>query len=357
MDAPIPGRVTVTTRPARRALETLTPGLAAEWSALADALAVDPFSRPEWVAAWSAMAGIPPTIATVRREGVLLGLYPVLGSGRRRHAAADWHTPHLDVVAAGAAREEVAAAVLAGAGHVVFDFATGATAAAARAALGTAGFRTRERVRQRSPWIDLGEGWDAYRERIPTRKWRELRRRRRRLDEEGVVNYQGHEGCDELDHLLSDGFAVEGSGWKDRAGTSIRSSAGVEEFYRTVARWAGARGMLRLHFLRLDGRPIAFDLALVASGAEWLLKTGFDPALAAFSPGAQLRAEVLERAFAAGLHRYEFLGGEAPWKAEWTDLTRPVVRIDGFAPGPAGFAADMAARVQRRWSLVRMRAR
>ena len=33
-------------------------------------------------------------------------------------------------------------------------------------------------------------------------------------------------------------------------------------FYRRVAAWAAERDWLRLAFLRLDGRPLAFDLAL-----------------------------------------------------------------------------------------------
>lgn len=353
--ADIPG-VTVDTRPDTRALEPLSAVLAAEWAVLADEVAADPFSRPEWTRAWAATIGAEPLVATVRRAGRLTAAYPMIrGRGRALRSAADWHTPHLDVVGDAGSATALVAGVVAQSRRITFDFASGVTADGARRALGEARFLARERVRLSSPWIDLAAGWEGYRDSIPSRKWREIRRRHRRLEEEGQVGYSEHDGRTDLDRLLTAGFAVEGSGWKEVSGSAVRSDPRVEEFYRRVAGWAAECGMLRLHFLRLDGRPIAFDLAFVANGAEWLLKTGFDPSLFAFSPGSLLRAEVLERAFAAGLGRYEFLGAAAPWKLEWTDLTRDVVIIDGFAPGIAGRIGMVGAKVARRIQIARRR--
>jgi len=341
--------VTVTTRTGAHALESLSTAVVGEWAALSDEVGADPFSHPGWVTAWGRAFGIDVRVATLRREGHLVAAYPVeVTGGRGWRAAADWHTPHLDVVGNPSAAAELFGALVARRRRVSFDFATGHTADLARASLAGAGFRNRERVRQASPWIDLGCGWEAYRDGLPSRKWREIRRRYRRLEAEGAAAYSQHDGATDLPELLTEGFAVEGSGWKDASGTAVRSDPRVEAFYRDVAAWAAREGTLRLHFLRLDGRAIAFDLAFVANGAEWLLKTGFDPALSAFSPGSLLRAEVLERVFADGLARYEFLGAAAPWKLEWTESTRDVVLCDGFAPGIRGSIDMYGASVARR---------
>ncbi|HKP88939.1 MAG TPA: GNAT family N-acetyltransferase, partial [Thermoleophilaceae bacterium] len=40
---------------------------------------------------------------------------------------------------------------------------------------------------------------------------------------------------------------------------------------------AAEQGWLRLAFLRLDGRAIAFDMCLEHGGAFYVLKGGFDP--------------------------------------------------------------------------------
>ncbi|MBI5157626.1 MAG: GNAT family N-acetyltransferase [Acidimicrobiia bacterium] len=342
----------MTIRPGTHALESLSPTVAAEWAALADEAGSDPFSHPEWVGAWGRAFGIDVRLATLRRGTRLVAAYPIVVSGGRGwRAAADWHTPHLDVVGASSAAAGLFDALVASGRRCSFDFATGATADLARNALAGAGLRNRERVRQASPWIDLGGGWEAYRDGIPGKKWREIRRRRRRLEAEGAVAYSQHDGAIGLRELLTEGFAIEDSGWKEASGTAVRSDPRVEAFYRDVAAWAARVGMLRLHFLRLDGRAIAFDLAFVANGAEWLLKTGFDPVVSAFSPGALLRAEVLERAFGEGLARYEFLGTAAPWKLEWTDRTRDVVLCDGFASGIRGRIDEFGARMSRRLRL------
>ena len=80
---------------------------------------------------------------------------------------------------------------------------------------------------------------------------------------------------------------MEGSGWKTR--TAIASRPDTRRFYRDVARWAAGRGWLRLGFLRLDGRALAFDFCLEHAGTHYLLKTGFDPAFRAYGPGMLMR--------------------------------------------------------------------
>ena len=60
-----------------------------------------------------------------------------------------------------------------------------------------------------SPFIDLGIGAESYLESMPSKKLRELRRRRRRLEEEGRVTIEVYDGAGNLDRLLTEGFAVE----------------------------------------------------------------------------------------------------------------------------------------------------
>ena len=45
-----------------------------------------------------------------------------------------------------------------------------------------------------------------------------------------------------------------------------------------MARWAAAKGWLRLAFLRLDGKPLAFDFGLNDGNTLYSLKTGYDEA-------------------------------------------------------------------------------
>ncbi len=315
------------------------------WDGLAVATGAPPFTRPGWVRAWCEMTGRTPVTAAV--DGAVL---PLVRRGGGVATAADWHVPLAGAAAVDAgALTRLAGSVVPAHHRVTLDFcdAAGPTAAAFRAAMAGHGFTVHERLRMRSPFVDLGVGREAYRAGLDGKKLRELGRRRRRLGEEGAVAVSVEDGSVDLDAALTAGFAVEGAGWKGARGTAIRSHAATERFYRRVAAWAAAEGMLRLRFLRVDGAAIAFDLALVAAGREWLLKTGYSPDWSRFAPGALLREAAIDDAFARGLSRYEFAGRADPWKLEWTGTTRDVVRIDGFAPDGRGRVLAAAAGAAR----------
>lgn len=49
-----------------------------------------------------------------------------------------------------------------------------------------------------------------------------------------------------------------------------------------------------------------------------------------------MRHAMLQRAFAANLESYEFLGTDDPWKLEWTDLARDRLAVQAFAPSLPG---------------------
>src|SRR4028119_457958 len=120
-------------------------------------------------------------------------------------------------------------------------------------------------------------------------------------------------------------------------GTSINAHPSTRRFYTEVAHWAAERGKLRLAFLRLDGQPLAFDFCLECRKIHYMLKTGYDPAYARFSPGKVLRHLMLARAFSEGLAVYDFGGLAEPYKQKYTDAYRELRSLRMFAPTPLGF--------------------
>ena len=71
---------------------------------------------------------------------------------------------------------------------------------------------------------------------------------------------------------------------KGRKGTAIRSRPDSRRFYEQIARWAAQRDLLRLFFLRVDGRAVAFAFVLQDRQRLYDLKNGFDEAVAEASP-------------------------------------------------------------------------
>lgn len=301
--------------------------VASEWEALAERSDAWPCQRPGWLRAWQAAFGRGQLrVLVVHSGGTLGGVVPLLRGPGGLRSPTNWHSARFGVVAAGSEEREALADGIVG--HSVpvrlsYVHRNDPTAGEVRRAAKAAGSRVLTRELPSSPYLRTSGTRDSWWERLSGHMRRELRRRRRKLERQGQVSLEIEEDTGPGDALLAEGLGIEGSGWKDRRGTAIRSTAQTLEFYTRIARWAQAQGQLRLAFLRLDGRPIAFDLSLEDRRRHYLLKTGFDPAFAPFSPGQQLRLEMIDRAFANRLDTYEFLGAAEPWKLEWTDATRP----------------------------------
>jgi CelD/BcsL family acetyltransferase involved in cellulose biosynthesis len=160
----------------------------------------------------------------------------------------------------------------------------------------------------------------------------------RRLREAGEVSVARTRDPAALDDVL----ALEGRSWKGARGTAIAADARLRAFYGRVAGWAARRDGLRIAVLRLDGRPLAAVLAFEEDGVLHLVKAGYDPAFARFSPGQLLLQDVLREAFAAQLRRVELHGADEPYKRLWTGAVRNRVALEAFAPTARGRLAHAA---------------
>lgn len=165
-----------------------------------------------------------------------------------------------------------------------------------------------------------------------------LRRRRRRLAEQGKLEYVLLDGKDakKLDEGLADFFDIEGGGWKGEGGTAIAQRPELVGFYTQIARDAAKRGALALGFLELGGKRIAAHLTLVQAGRSFLLKLGYDESFHEFSPGQQLTSDAIRDACGRGLREFDFLGPEMEWKLDWESKVREHTWLTIFRPTKAG---------------------
>ena len=316
-------------------------GLEQEWDDLATRSEVSPFLRPGWIEAWWRAFGTGPlAIIALRRDRELVGVLPLQRMRGRLSSPTNFHTPEFGLVAAdGRAGDELAGALFARAGRRVslsFLDSERSDEHRLRTEAERHGYRVLERSRFPSPYLAIDGDWAGYERNLSKNLRNDVRRRRRRLEEAGAVEVDVSRGEERLDELLDEGFAVEGSGWKNERGTAIVSGEETRHFYRDVARWAASRQLLRLCFLRLDGRAIAFHYNVEDRGRVYHLKGGYDPACERFSPGKVLHYALVERAFASRATRYDFLGANEPYKLQFANASRDVARLEAFAPSLAG---------------------
>ena len=106
----------------------------------------------------------------------------------------------------------------------------------------------------------------------------------------------------------------------------------LRRFYTTLAHRMAERGWLRLHFLTVNGRRIAFGYHVCRGNRLYLLKPGYLPEYAQYSPCTLMCALVLQDAYAKGVKECDFLGVTDPWKAKWTALSRSQTWLYVFQP-------------------------
>ncbi len=173
-----------------------------------------------------------------------------------------------------------------------------------------------------SPYLTLEGNWDEYFNSLARKHRSNLRNRFRRLERLGKVERRVISGGAALPAALAEGYKLEAKTWKGEEGTAISSVPELDAFYSKLARIAADRGWLRLQFLELGTRKIAFDYSLQYANSIYVLKSGYDPEFSPFSPYNLLSYENIRDAYQQGLNVYDFLGIDDDWKMRWTSTTR-----------------------------------
>jgi CelD/BcsL family acetyltransferase involved in cellulose biosynthesis len=334
-------------------LDSIEP-IAAEWDELAARTGASPFARPGWFGVWwNAFGRGRLHVATLRRHGRLAAVAPLYRHRGTLLAVANVHSPHFGPLAEDAQAERELAGRIFGSNplHTSLCYVDAATP----------GYRTLERsaqaarrrlftvTMQRSPFVETNGSWEEFEAGLSAKFVRDLRRRRRQLDAEGDVVIEIADGSERLPELLAEAFRLEPSGWKEKRGTAIVSNAKTRRFYGELAEWAAAEGWLRLAFLRLDGRPLAFQYVLEHNGRWYFLKGGVDPSERRYAPGKILAHAMIERAFEQGLDSFEFLGADEHWKSDWQPAYRELVLQHTFVRTPLGLGWGSVIKT---WRLV-----
>lgn len=189
-----------------------------------------------------------------------------------------------------------------------------------------------------SPYIPLDRGMDGVYSVLSSKSVSTLRRKRRRLQEQGELRFVDHVGGAEVPAVVEAGLDLEAAGWKGQKGDAIRQRPRWERFYRALAEVAEENGWLRLSVLYLDDRMIAFEYDLAYGGRRHLKITAYDedPELAKYSPGTLLLESVLDQSCRDGFTTYECGYGEAVWKDRWAPNHRYLYDISIYGSSLQG---------------------
>jgi len=171
------------------------------------------------------------------------------------------------------------------------------------------------------PYIELSSTWDDY---LLTRKshFRSgLKRRRKKLASQGVLEIKKYATEEEVPEFLDAMLKIERQSWKESSGTSLTRNPKQEEFHRQFAVVCARAGWLRCYLLCFDGLPIAYHYNVLYSGVLYDFKSSYIESYKRNAPGKILRSMFLEQIIDEGVKFMDYLGDLQPHKMDWTDKT------------------------------------
>jgi len=336
-------------------------GLSAEWAELCEeGPCNEPFLRPEWFSTFVKNFENEIDIITVRRDGKLRAILPVISKRGQLHgipvrklqAVYNLNTQRFDLIH-GADKTEKASIT-----KMIW-----------------------ESLRDRSPWdvfeakLVKRDSWlaevlmHAAKENHKTGIWemdsapyialpepgprsledffqgsrkhlrQELDRRLRRLKEVGAVEFVVTSTV--TPELMTTYFELESKGWKGRRGTAVTDDPVVARVHHEFAEKMVDQRTLFVYELKLDGRTIAMSLNIRDEGRTTHWKTSYDEEYARYSPGNLLFRELLKDCIRDGSPEIDFLSPSTPNKRAWASGEREHVGFYIFRRGLFGSLLSM----------------
>jgi CelD/BcsL family acetyltransferase involved in cellulose biosynthesis len=337
-------------------LDQLDGALVDRWRQLAE-LRENPFLTPEWFGAWlSTDRPERPFVLLWRRDGELHGVLPLVdaGKGRLRFAGArrgDWFTPACAV--ADEAEMGRDCAELLGWERSAWSSLRldriDATSAWPQALWGSGSPLSPARPRRDDvlPFVELGDGYEAYLAGRSRNFRSQLNRRRRKLERDHGLVFRLTKDPARLDGDFDAFLRLHEERWDERGGSSS-GDLSAQLFQRRFAAAALERGWLRLWIAEANGEPAAAWYGWRLGSRYCYALSGFERRYEPLSIGTVLLAHTIEQAAAEGATLYDLMWGDEDYKRRFeTGRRQAETWVLGRRRHPATIAAALRTRLER----------
>jgi CelD/BcsL family acetyltransferase involved in cellulose biosynthesis len=173
-----------------------------------------------------------------------------------------------------------------------------------------------------------------------------LRKARNRFERTGAMTVTTATTPDEIEGAFKEFVQIEATGWKAGSG-ALANRPAEHDSLRSFMVAAAAHGDGVVRTLRLDGRPVAAQIACVTAGTLELLKVAYDDAVAELSPSNLLMADLIrECCDRPDVDRIDLVTNQ-PWHRRWHPVVHPTYRVHDVNPRrPGGLAGAAAATLE-----------
>ncbi len=159
--------------------------------------------------------------------------------------------------------------------------------------------------------MELPDDWEVYLESLSTKQRHEVRRKMRRLQESGNIEYHYIEDSTDVQVALDAFFKMFVESRRDKAEFLTKQR---EIFFRAMAANMAGAGLLKLGALALDGKQVAQLICFDYNNCIYLYNSGYDPDYVSLSVGLLSKALAIKNAIENGTKKFDFLKGAEVYK-------------------------------------------
>ena len=183
-------------------------------------------------------------------------------------------------------------------------------------------------ISQVCPYIPLPDQIEDFYSSLSRNMRNTIKRRRRNLHRK----YNGFEfvtwkNPDEIDSAMERMFELHEKRWMVVKHKGNFINRNIRRFHKNIAWIFLNSDMLRLYFLRVQGKDVATLYTFKYNDKLYYYQGGWDPELSGDNVGGVLTALVIEDAINRGCAEYDFLRGTEDYKIRLTDKKREEIDI------------------------------
>ena len=172
--------------------------------------------------------------------------------------------------------------------------------------------------------IILPSTWESYLYMLNGKQRHEIRRKLRRLNEAGHVQFRVLKRFDEISEAMDTFFSLFKASRPDKSEFLTEQ---MMSFFRLLAQRMAQRGFLKMLFLDIDQVPAAGVMCFDYNDTRFLYNNGYNPQFGHLSPGFLSKVYSIKDSIEQGKLRYDLLKGDEGYKKRLGSTPVPLYHL------------------------------
>jgi len=182
--------------------------------------------------------------------------------------------------------------------------------------------------------LELPKTWEGYLDILDGNQRHEIRRKIRRLNEAGRIDYHVVSNKNAVADAFDEFLMLFQASRQDKAEFLTDQ---MKSFFRSMAITMAQRGLLQLGFLSIDGKTAASTLCFEYANTVFLYNNGYRPEFQDLSVGSLGKIFSIKHAIEKKKACYDFLKGDEAYKERLGGRPLPLYRLTIDLNNKAGF--------------------